>query len=62
MQRTQVRIFDGRSIGDRELFPGGLSGSGRAPIAHSSGGQLLVTFQTDSGVTESGFEFGWINL
>ena len=54
-----LRVFDGAHVGARELYPRGLSGTGRVPAVRSSGGQLLLQFYTDRATTRTGFEFGW---
>ena len=55
----KLRVFDGARLGASELYPHGLSGTGRVPSVTSSGAEILLQFRADRWTTLSGFLFGW---
>ena len=54
-----VRVYDGHSQLDGELYDTPLSGSTVPGDVLSSGGELLITFQTDHSRAAAGFSFSW---
>ena len=63
-----LRIFDGPYVSSPHLHPdGGFSGlmsseQRQALVVHATGSEILLLFDTDFSVTESGFTFGWTSM
>ncbi|KAL1498740.1 hypothetical protein AB1Y20_014050 [Prymnesium parvum] len=56
----RVMVYDGNnSMSSKQLYPYSLSGDRLPHPVSSTGGQILITFESDLSITESGFAFGW---